>query len=418
VKVLYRQTLKDFIGPFILAFVVMAVILLMDKIFLLIDLLIKKGVNFWVVSELMFYSLPFVISFSIPIGILIASVMVFGRITHDNELVAIRSSGINPLSLFKPFIFVIIPVTLFMVYFNGFILPEASHRARNLVTDIAQKKPSVRIYEGVFLEDFPGYKIYLGSIDDRTGKINDITIWEQKGGNEPPILIKAEAGKITTSKDERYIIIELEAGEISELVSQDNKYRHLNFEKHEINLEIDLEFIRRERTYRSNRELVMTDLYTRVRTLQKERKSLKTEIERLQSSPIDEMTRFHLQDAQNKFRNKTNEYKKYSTEINKRYALAFSCIIFLFFGAALGMLLKRSGLGFGFVVGLLFFAVYYIMFIAGEEFALSGRTPVFISIWFANLILIPITFELLSYVTTERWYLGRLLFRRFKRTKK
>jgi len=414
VKVLYRQTLKDFIGPFILAVVVMAGILLMDKIFLLIDLLVKKGIGFWVVAELMFYSLPFVMSFSIPIGILIASVMVFGRITHDNELIAIRSSGINPLSLFKPFLPVIVLITLFMVYFNGFILPEASHRARNLITDIAQKKPSVRIYEGVFIEDFPGYIIYLGSIDDRTGKVNDITIWEQKSRGEPPILIKAESGQISTSADECYFIIELDEGEISELVSPD-KYRHLSFERHQINLEIDLDFIRRERKFRSNREMILTELYKRVGTLNTERQSIRQEIDKLKQSPVNEVTGFHLEDAQNKLRHKTNEYKKFLTELNKRYALAFSGIVFLFFGAALGMLLKRSGLGTGFVVGLLFFAVYYIIFIAGEEFAQSGRAPVFVSVWFANLILILVTLELLSYVTIERWYIGQVIRRLRKR---
>ncbi|MBS4016109.1 MAG: LptF/LptG family permease [Candidatus Latescibacteria bacterium] len=413
-KVLYRQTLKDFIGPFILAVVVMAGILLMDKIFLLIDLLVKKGIGFWVVAELMFYSLPFVMSFSIPIGILIASVMVFGRITHDNELIAIRSSGINPLSLFKPFLPVIVLITLFMVYFNGFILPEASHRARNLITDIAQKKPSVRIYEGVFIEDFPGYIIYLGSIDDRTGKVNDITIWEQKSRGEPPILIKAESGQISTSADECYFIIELDEGEISELVSPD-KYRHLSFERHQINLEIDLDFIRRERKFRSNREMILTELYKRVGTLNTERQSIRQEIDKLKQSPVNEVTGFHLEDAQNKLRHKTNEYKKFLTELNKRYALAFSGIVFLFFGAALGMLLKRSGLGTGFVVGLLFFAVYYIIFIAGEEFAQSGRAPVFVSVWFANLILILVTLELLSYVTIERWYIGQVIRRLRKR---
>jgi len=386
----------------------------MDKIFLLIDLLVKKGIGFWVVAELMFYSLPFVMSFSIPIGILIASVMVFGRITHDNELIAIRSSGINPLSLFKPFLPVIVLITLFMVYFNGFILPEASHRARNLITDIAQKKPSVRIYEGVFIEDFPGYIIYLGSIDDRTGKVNDITIWEQKSRGEPPILIKAESGQISTSADECYFIIELDEGEISELVSPD-KYRHLSFERHQINLEIDLDFIRRERKFRSNREMILTELYKRVGTLNTERQSIRQEIDKLKQSPVNEVTGFHLEDAQNKLRHKTNEYKKFLTELNKRYALAFSGIVFLFFGAALGMLLKRSGLGTGFVVGLLFFAVYYIIFIAGEEFAQSGRAPVFVSVWFANLILILVTLELLSYVTIERWYIGQVIRRLRKR---
>lgn len=407
-KVLYRQTIKDFIGPFALAVVVMAGILLMDKIFLLIDLLVRKGVNFIVVSELMFYSLPFVISFSIPIGVLIASVMVFGRITHDNELIAIRSAGINPIRLLYPFIFLIAFITLLMVYFNGYILPEASHRARNLITDIAQKKPSIRIYEGVFLEDFPGYIIYLGSIDDRTGRISDVTIWEQKTRGEPPILIKSKSGKISTSVDARYFIFELDAGEISELIGED-KYRHLSFEQHQINLEIDLDFIRRERKYRSNREMVYNDLYQRIYALKQEKKTIEREINLIKKNPLNEVTRYHLEDYESKLRYKRNEYNRFATEIEKRYALAFSCVIFLFFGAGLGMFLKRSGLGTGFIIGLLFFAGYYILFIAGEEFSQSGRVIPFIGVWFGNLILVPLTFELLSSVAMDKSYITSFL---------
>lgn len=407
-KILHRQILKDFLGPFLLAICVMTIILLMDKIFLLIDLLIRKGVNFWVVSELMLYSLPFVISFSVPIGVLIASVMVFGRITHDNELTAIRSAGINPLKLFVPLVILIGLVTTWMVFFNGYILPEATHRARNLLTDIAQKKPSVRIYEGVFLEDFPGYIIYFGSIDDRTGNVSDITIWQQKGHGEPPILMKAKSGRISTSPDEQYFVIELDSGEISELVEAE-KYRHLSFTKHELNLEIDLEFIRRERKYRTNRELLLNALYQRLKNVRKELHNFNKEIKELKTATIDEVRKYHLEDLQAKVRNRHNEYNKLASEIEKRYALAFSCLIFLFFGAGLGMLLKRGGLGAGFVIGLLFFAGYYILFIWGEEMAQTGILPPFISIWFANLTLVPISWEILNYVSQEKLLTHRLL---------
>ncbi len=386
----------------------MTIILLMDKIFLLIDLLIRKGVNFWVVSELMLYSLPFVISFSVPIGVLIASVMVFGRLTHDNELTAIRSAGINPLKLFVPLVGLIGFVTIWMVFFNGYILPEATHRARNLLTDIAQKKPSVRIYEGVFLEDFPGYIIYFGSIDDRTGNVSDVTIWQQKGHGEPPILIKAKSGRISSSPDERYFVIALDNGEISELVEA-GKYRHLSFTKHELNLEIDLEFIRRERKYRTNRELMLSALYQRLKNIRTELQNLNKEIKELKTASHDEVRKYHLEDRQAKIRNRHNEYNKLASEIEKRYALAFSCLIFLFFGAGLGMLLKRSGLGAGFVIGLLFFAGYYILFIWGEEMAQTGILPPFISIWFANLILVPITWEILNYVSQEKLLTQRFL---------
>lgn len=332
--------------------------------------------------------------------------MVLGRLAHDNELTAIRSAGINPIRLFKPLVLFTVIVMIIMIFFNSYVLPEAIHHARNLITDIAQKKPAIRIYEGVFLEDFPGYKIYIGSIDDRTGKIADVTIWEKNTDAPQPTLIKSKTGQITTSPDEKYFIIQLDSGEISELVSQD-KYRHLTFNTHQINLPIDIEFSRRERKYRSDRELILTDLYQKVSHIRSDLKNLNNEIKKLRQNQESEVNKFHLEDASTKLRYKRNEYNQYSAEIEKKYALAVSCLIFLFFGAGLGILIKRSGLGVGFIIGLIFFAIYYILFIAGEEFSDAGRLPPFIGIWLGNLLLIPITLELLSYVGFEYFFFNK-----------
>ncbi len=408
-KTLYRSMLKDFIGPFFLSGAIMAGILLLDKVFLLVDLLVRKGVNIALVGELMLSSLPFVLSFCVPMGVLIASVMVFGRLVHDNELTAIRSSGINPMRLFRPLLFFVTSITIIMIFFNGYVLPEASHHARNLITDIAQKKPAVRIYENAFLDDFPGYIIYIGSIDERTGKVNDITIW-QKNDFSTPTLIKAKTGRIITSPDQKYITIDLDAGEISELITKD-KYRHLAFSSHQINLPIDDEFSRRERKYRSDREMVLYDLYAHTRSISKDIKNLNKDVAKYKQTPENEVSKYRYDDAMTRLRYKHNEFNQYATEIEKKYALACSCLIFLFFGAGLGLMIKRSGLGFGFVTGLLFFAVYYIILIAGEEFADAGRITPFIGIWFANLILIPVTLLLLSSVGFETNFTKKLLHR-------
>ncbi len=407
-KTLYREVIKDFIGPFFLSGAIMAGILLLDKVFLLVDLLVRKGIQIALVGELMLYSLPFVLSFSIPMGVLIASVMVFGRLAHDNELTAIRSSGINPMKLFKPLLILISVIFVIMIFFNAYILPEANHSARNLITDIAQKKPAVRIYENTFLDDFPGYIIYIGSIDERSGKVNDITIWQKNGGGVPT-LIKAKTGRIHTSPDEKYITIDLDAGEISELVSKD-KYRHLAFTSHQINLPIDTEIYRRDRKYRTDREMILNDLYTNTKRIGKDINNLKMDIAKYKKSNQDEVSKYRYDEAVTRLKYKRTEFNQYATEIEKKYALAFSCVVFLFFGAGLGLLIKRSGLGVGFVAGLLFFAIYYILLIAGEEISDAGKITPFIGIWFANLILVPITILLLNSVGFESGIVKKLMF--------
>ncbi|MCX8015373.1 MAG: LptF/LptG family permease, partial [candidate division WOR-3 bacterium] len=342
----------------------------------------------------MIYSLPYVLSFCVPIGILIASIMLYGRLAQDNELTAIKSAGINSIVLFKPVVIVVLIISFLMIFFNGYILPEAIYRARNLLTDIAQKKPSIRVYEGVFLEDFPNYTIYIGSIDDRTGKISDVIIWEKNNDQQQPTLIKSKSGRLSTSSDERYIILELDSGEISELVGPD-KYRHLYFNAHQINLLVDDEFTRRHRKYRTDREINLIDLYHKTKNINGDIKSIKNQLVELKKKPKSDIIKFQLEDNLTKLRYKQKEFNQFAVEIEKKYALAFSCLIFLFFGANLGILIKRSGLGVGFIVGLLLFAVYYILLIAGEELADTAKINPFLGIWFGNILLTLITIELI-----------------------
>ncbi|MEO0083720.1 MAG: LptF/LptG family permease [candidate division WOR-3 bacterium] len=407
-KIYHRSLLIDFIGPMVLAILIMSGILLLDKVFLLVDLLVRKGVGVLIVGELMVYSLPYVLSFCVPIGILIASIMLYGRLAHDNELTAIRSAGINLIVLFKPIAIVVLLITIIMIFFNGYILPAAIYRARNLITDIAQKKPTARVYEGIFLEDFANYIIYIGSIDDRTGKIADIIIWEQNNDQQHPTLIKAKSGKITTSSDEKYIILQLDAGEISELVGPD-KYRHLYFSEHQINLLIDDEFVRRQRKHRTDREMNLAELYRRTGSIKKDIKSIGKQLNELENKPKSDIIKFQLEDNLTKLKYKRKEFNQYAAEIEKKYALAFSCLIFLFFGANLGILIRRSGLGVGFIIGLLLFAGYYILLIAGEELADTAKVNAFFGIWFGNILLILITLELVVRICYEYSLVGKII---------
>jgi lipopolysaccharide export system permease protein len=407
VKILYRELIKEFVPPLIIANLIMAGILLLDRVFLLIDLLIKKGVNFLTVLELMLYTLPFVLSFSTPIGVLVASIMVFGRISQDNELVAIRSSGINPLKLLIPLIIPLTGLTILMIFFNGYIVAEASYRARNLYADIAQKKPTIRLYEGIFIDDFPGYALYFEEIQEKTGQIRNVTVWQKHNAPSLPILIKAPEGKVSLSPDEKYFTIELKNGTLSELLDE-TTYRHINFGTHLINLEIDWDLIRRERKYRVPREMKLGDLYKRTLSIKKELKGLKSTLTQLKTGRNSDFNKYQQDEVKTRIKAKYREIYRFQAEIEKRYALAASCLILLFLGSGLGMILKRSGLGVGFIVGLLTYAGYYLIFLMGEQISNAAHLSPVITIWLANLILIPISIHLLSIAVAEESLIKKL----------
>ncbi len=402
VKIFDRYIIREFIGPFFLSLAILAFILLMDRLFLLVDLLVRKGVSVGVVGEIAFLSLPSVVAYTGPLGTLIGSVMVAGRLAQDNEITAIRAAGISLLRIFLPLGILALILMLIMTGFNGFLWPESEHKVREVLMDVARKKPATRIQEGVFMDEFEGYTIYIGKADERKSKIEDIAIFA-KDPKGKPNLITAKKGTISNSPDGQCITFTLFDGEIHELVEKD-RYRRLAFNKHIINIPVDVEMVRKERQYRGDSELILFALFSKINGLTKEIGELKKIINETAKKDIQPPDRkqMQIQEVETKARYKKQEMNRYLVEANKKFSLAFSCFFFLFFGAPLGILLRRGGIGFGFIVGLIFFAIYYILLIAGEDFADSGKVSPFIGMWLSNLILIPVVIELFSRTFFEK----------------
>ncbi|MCL6466100.1 MAG: LptF/LptG family permease [candidate division WOR-3 bacterium] len=391
-KILERETIKQIIPAFLFAIVVLSFILLMDRLFLLADLLVRKGVPVKIVGEIMVLSLPFVISISVPLAVLIGGVITFGRMAQDNEITAIRAAGIPTWRVFVPALVFGTLLMPFMALFNGFVLPESQYRVRGLLTDIARKKPSLRIQERVFLDDFPGYMVYIGAIDERHSQISNVMIFEKSQGKGTPAFITAPQGKIDYTPDDRYMILSLYNGEIHELTTNGN-YRRLEFQQHTINILTDDELVRRSRDYRSDDELRLVPLLTMIKENRKAAADLKKQLDSLtRLSSDNEVWQFKRDEIKTRLRYKNAELVRSLTELHKRLSLAFSALFFLMFGAPLGVVLRRGGVGTGFIVGLIFFAIYYVMLLGGENFAESGRVAPFLGMWLPNILLIlPVT---------------------------
>ncbi len=408
-KLLYREVLGQFIPALLFAVVVLAFVLLMDRLFLLADLLVRKGVPVIVVGEIALLSLPFVISIATPLGWLIGGVITFGRMAQDNEVMVIRAAGVPSWRLFIPAFILGLCLVPVMAGFNGFILPEAQHRVRNLLTDVARKKPALRIAERAFLDDFPGYMVYIGTIDERHSTIGNVLIFQHLQGKGIPAFITAPRGEIDYTPDDQYMIITLYDGEMHELVNNRN-YRRLFFHQHTINILTDDALVRRSREYRTEDEMLLYQIFARATEMKREIGKLQEQLATLSDkSAKNEVARFRQEELKTRLRYRKLEMARLLTEIQKRLSLAFSVLFFLAFGAPIGLVLRRGGIGTGFVVGLIFFAVFYILLLGGENLAESGKLTPFIGMWLPNLILILPVLELTARTFFEFSFLEFLL---------
>lgn len=400
--ILQRYALRQFIVPFLLAIVVLAFVLLMDRLFLLADMLVRKGVKLIVVAEVMVLSLPFVVSVCAPLGSLISGVVTFGRMAQDNEIRVIRAAGLRSVRVFLPTAVACVLLMLLMVGFNSWAVPEAQHRVRNLLTDVARKKPALRLREGVFMDDFPGYMIYLGRIDERRSRVERVALFERRRGGQAPGFVTAPRGEITYTPDDRYMILTLYDGEMHER-GEGESYRRLEFRRHIINVRLDEDLIRRDREYRSDQEMLLPQLVARIREVRKERADLAVDVtETRDQANKSEPYQLKLEELNTRLRYKDLEVARFEVELHKKMSLAFSCFFFLLFGAPLGILLRRGGIGTGFIVGLVFFALYYVLLLAGQNFADTGKLPPFLGTWMPNILLLLPVIELFGRAFFER----------------
>lgn len=393
-RLIDRYFLKEFIPPFFFSIFALTFILLMDQLFRLIDLFVRKGLPVSIVGQILIYNLPLIISYTTPMAILIAIVMSFGRLSHDNEITALKTSGVSFLRMIRTPAIVVIIIMIFLVFFNQYFLPEANHRARNMMYDVARKRPAVRLTDGVFSNEFPGYTIYIAKKNEKTGEIFNVAIYDLRNN----AIITAPNGNLYSLEEEDITQFVLYNGEYHQLVDN-NKYQKTKFEKQIINIQLNTELIRKERKARSDDELNLTTLIKKIKDVSLEIDKIKSEINELGITTLEKYTkgeiektqvvRFQMEQKFSIIKSKLRNRARYLIELNKKFSLAFACIVFLIMGAPLGYLFRKGGIA-GLLIGILLFSGYYILFLTGEEFADRRNFSPFWAMWLPNFtLLIP-----------------------------
>jgi len=364
----------------------------MDQLFRLIDLFVRKGLPFITVGQILINTIPLILSYTAPMGLLVAVVMSFGRLTQDNEILALKTSGLTFTRITRtPFIFAFC-FTIILALFNNFIVPESNHRVRNLMLDVSRKRPAVRLPEGVFTKDFTGYTVYVGRKDERTSRLYDITIYDIGEG----LMMTAPRGELKDLEEEGVLQFILYDGELHQLM-ENRHYQRTKFDKQTINMQVDTELIHRERKQRHQNELNAVGLKEVVDSTYQEIEELKHEISEIGINAVNQYVngeietldaaRFDIEKRLKRIAGKTRKASRYLVELHKKFALAFACILFIVIGAPLGYLFKKGGIG-GVIVGILLFSSYYILVLTGEEFADRRGFSPFWALWLPNIILL------------------------------
>ena len=454
-KKLYRYITKSFLGTFVLTFFIVVFIWVMQFVWLYVDDLVGKGLEFKIIAELLFYTSITAIPMSLPLALLLALLMCFGNLGEHYELVAMKASGISMWRAMRPLFNFALILSVLAFFISNSLIPIATLKWRTLLTDIQRQKLAFNIKEGVFYKDIENYVIFV----DRKGKdgshIYGVKIYDHTDHNGCTKVIAADSGMMSMSPNQRSIIFTLYNGHNYTDLTPDNykekrPFERMSFKQEQLKFSLASFDMTRssEDMYKSYQQMMnIRQLSTALDSLEIRysdkqqafnegftRRWANYNSTRNDTSCVNmaadtsRRLRWPLLDlyegetrsailatamgsAQNAKDNitfnkldlgtQTENINKHRKEWHKKFTLSIACLIFFFIGAPLGSIIRKGGLGLPVVVSVLFFVVYYIISTIGERMAVFGDLNMFVGVWLSSIVLAPVGLFLTFKATTD-----------------
>ena len=460
-------------GPFLGWLATLMFLLIMQFLIRYLPDLVGRGLPLLVILEIVTYNLAYMLVLAVPMSVLIATLMTYGKLAEDKVYAVLKSAGVSVVQIAWPVMVVSIFVMLGMAKFNSEILPAANFKASNLWKDIRKTKPGFELNAGVFYDGIEDYSILVQDLPPETNDLIDVTIFDTAKNKRERVVIKSTHGELNAINNGEQVELILENGEMHRVLpprtrNDQTRYERLSFGKHRLSL--DLSELNFERTtsdngYRSDRtmptnlmvkyvdslEISINDqslfllnsgmkwlqdsLYTSetdsgemtdlrqirdttdtTQVVQSHRVAL-AGLTRKQQLRTYENALNTLRASRTKIDNtkrsiawESERANRYRVEIHKKFSIAVACIIFALIGIPLGLSIRRGGLGTIGATALGIFMFYWITLVQGEKLADRGMLIPWVGMWGANLIMLVIGVFLLLFVILD--LRARPVFRR------
>ncbi len=408
---LSRYLLREHLGPFGLALALIIFVLVIDVVLQMMDQVLSKGLSASVAVQLFVYNLAWIVALAVPMAVLVAVIMAFARLSADNEIMAAKACGIGFLHLLRPVALGAGALMVIMILFNDWVLPDWNHRARNITASLKRLKAALVLKEkeGVFIHKLGNrYSLLIREVDEERNALRGITVYDA-GKKGPPTTLHAAEGRIEIFGDGSYVRLTLDKGEYH-TVDANNPERFVrgSFERQSIHIEDPQRaFSDRSSSYRGQREMNIAALYAAVEKRRVEQtrglKLIDSTVQRyhsITSSPetaLDDSTGENasresqtltkqLQQQRRLAHSRAKQIDEFMVEIHKKFSIPAACVVFVLVGAPLGVFIRQRGATVSVGVSLVFFLVYWMFLIGGEELADRGFIPPAVAMWAPNVV--------------------------------
>jgi lipopolysaccharide export system permease protein len=403
-----------------------------------LDDIVGKDLGVAVILKLLFFLSVTIVPISLPLAVLLSSLMTYGNLGEHHELTAIKASGIALTRILRPVWLASLVLGGIAFWFNNSIVPKANLNAYSLLWDVRQKKLALDIREGVFYNGIPGYTI---KVNKKEGPNKDalmgIMIYDhtQKSGNATVML--ADSGRMFTRFGGQYLGLELFRGHsyveqpdardrsASSFIRQGFKRNMITFSLSSFNLNNTKKELFQQNRMMLNIPQLFKATDSTQRALHRQRIQIPLQLSgyytylrfdtinqaafrrvatlHVPPSKLAPLTAVQAEQAANRARNiasfmSTSSQRLFETardsaqfriEIYRKYTQSVAVILMFLIGAPLGAIIKKGGLGVPILISILFFIVYYVLSILGEKGGREFEMPVAIGMCLSNALLLP-----------------------------
>jgi lipopolysaccharide export system permease protein len=343
--------LKEIVPIFLIGLMVFTVILLMDKILKLIELVVNRGGSLYNILMLFAFISPSFLIITIPVSVLLATLLTFGRLSSDSEITAFKASGMSLYQLFVPISIFAAGAFLLSSFLVFYGLPWGNRGFKSTLFLLAQSKADIEIKERVFNDTFSGLVVYVDRVPLQGNRMEGILIYDERERDKSNTII-AKEGFLINNPGDQEIVLRLSSGDIHRYEPKLQTFQKIKFDTYDLKLELSKTFLAFEKKIK-DRELSVDDIREKMEEVKK----------------------------------RGGDTTSYEVEIQKRYAIPFTCIVFALIGVPLGIQPRRSGRSYGFILSLLILLIYYISLTASEILAMRKTMPPILAGWTPNLLL-------------------------------
>lgn len=357
---LRNYVLREIRTNFVSMMLILTFVLLVGNVFTkMIDLVLNRGVDPIAIGQLVAYSTPFMCVYTLPMAMLVAVLLAFGRLSADHELTAIKASGISLSRVIRPVLLLAAVLSVFSFYLNDQIASKSHFKMRQVSAQIGLQSPTAALEEGVFIKSFGDLVIFIHRIDGDT--LHQVRIYQPQPKG-PTRTIVAERGQLIPIPDQDVIKLKLENGTTDEPdANNPGRFYKLKFGTYFLPLDIS-GFKIKAKLEKKRKELTVRELWTL----------------------------FH------KLKNEGFVDNYVLTEIHQKIAMSLSVLVLTLLAVPLGIRTHRSEKSVGYAVALILGTVYWVTLIGAGALAKTGSVHPGLAIHLPNAVFVTLGIVLLK----------------------